>query len=235
MNSLKRHLSVANVLSCVAIFLALGGVAVAAGKVKLGPNQVKAVNIAKQAVTNAKIKTQAVTSGKIKNNGVVTADLANGSVSAAKLANGAVNSAKLGKESVLAKALAKNAVTNGKIGPEAVSTGKIGNEAVTSAKIATALYLQLVKNVRYETATSVNDSATTKAVTASCPAGREVIGGGVRINGASTDPKNGVVVSSSAPVVSATNARVGWEAAAREVGEEPANWQVVAYAVCAEL
>jgi hypothetical protein len=234
-NTLKRHLSVANVLSCVAIFLALGGAAVAAGKVKLGPSQVKAVNIANQAVTNAKIKTQAVTSGKIKNNGVVTADLANGAVNAAKLANGAVNSAKLGKEAVQAKALAKNAVTNGKIGAEAVTTGKIGNEAISAAKISSALYLQLLKNVRYETATSVNDSATSKSVVASCPAGREVIGGGVKINGASTDPKNGVVVSTSAPVTSATNARVGWEAAAREVGEEPASWQVVAYAVCAEL
>jgi hypothetical protein len=71
--NLKRHLSAANVLSCMALFIALGGTAYAA--VKLKPNQVKAVNIAKQAVTNTKLKTQAVTSGKIKNGGVVNADL----------------------------------------------------------------------------------------------------------------------------------------------------------------
>jgi hypothetical protein len=62
-NRLKRHLTVANVLSCVALFVALGsGAAFAA--TKLAPNQVKTTNIANQAVTNPKIKTQAVTSGK---------------------------------------------------------------------------------------------------------------------------------------------------------------------------
>ena len=85
------------------------------------------------------------------------------------------------------------------------------------------------------TETSVNDSATTKSVTATCPVGKEVLGGGVRINGGSTDPKAGVALSESAPAVSATNARVGWTAGGREIGEEALNWQVVAYAVCAEL
>jgi hypothetical protein len=46
----------------------------------------------------------------------------------------------------------------------------------------------------------------------------------------------GAVVSESAPVVSATNARVGWVAGGREIGTKETNpWQVVAYAICAEL
>ena len=85
------------------------------------------------------------------------------------------------------------------------------------------------------TETSVNDSADSKTVTATCPVGKEVLGGGVRINGGSTDPKAGVAPSESAPVVGANNARVGWVAGGREIGEESLNWQVVAYAVCAEL
>ena len=44
MSTLKRHLSVANVLSCIALFVALGGVAYAA--VKIPPNAVKARSIA---------------------------------------------------------------------------------------------------------------------------------------------------------------------------------------------
>ena len=76
MKILKRHLTVTNVLSLTALFVALAGTAYAAGK--LGPGQVKAVNIAPQAVTNSKIKTQAVTSGKIKNSGINAADLAPG-------------------------------------------------------------------------------------------------------------------------------------------------------------
>lgn len=230
MSKLKRHLTVANVLSITAVFIALSATAVAA--TKLGTGQVKAVNIARQAVTNAKIKTQAVTSGKIKNNGVVTADLANGSVTAGKIANGAVNGANLGKEAVTSKALAKNSVTNAKIGPEAVATGKIGNEAITSAKISAAVWNQLVKDVTYESATSPNNSEDEKNVTASCPAGKEAIGGGARINAA---PGVKVAINGTYPAVAANNARTGWIASGRETPEEGGNWQVVAYVVCASL
>jgi hypothetical protein len=227
---LRRHLSVANVLSCIALFVALAGSAYAA--VKIGPNAVKTKNIANQAVTNAKIKTQAVTSGKIKNGGVVNADLGAGAVTNSKIANGAVGASKLGKESVGASALAKKAVTESKLGAESVGTGKIDNEAITSGKISSTVWKQLLKNVTYVTETSVNDSAESKSVIATCPTGKEAIGGGVRINSPATV---NVLPLVSAPVVSATNARVGWEGGGREYAAEAGNWQVVAYAICAEL
>ena len=44
MKAFKRHLTVANVLSCIALFVALSATAVAATKLSTG--QVKAVNIA---------------------------------------------------------------------------------------------------------------------------------------------------------------------------------------------
>jgi hypothetical protein len=230
-STLKRHLSVANVLSLIALFVALSGVAVAAGK--LGTGVVKTANIANQAVTNPKIKTQAVTSGKIKNNGVVTADLANGSVRGAKIANGGIGSGKLGKEVVLNSNIAKKAVTENKLGAEAVTTGKLGNEAVTSAKISSSTWHQLIKNVQYVTETSVNDSETEKSVVAKCPAGKEAIGGGARINSSSSVE---VAINGSYPLVEANNARQGWIASGRETAAtETGNWQIVAYAVCAEL
>lgn len=233
MNRLKQHLTVANVLSCMALFVALGGVAYAAGKI--GPGAVKATNIAKEAVTNPKLKKQAVTSGKIKNGNVNAADLASGAVINSKLAKKAVTNAKLGSESVGASKLAKKAVTTNAIAAESVTNGKLSPESVTAAKLSPSFYLQLLKNVTYVTETSVNDSATAKSVTATCPVGKEVLGGGVKINGGSTDPKAGVAPSESAPAVSATNGRVGWVAGGREIGEEALSWQVVAYAICAEL
>ncbi len=231
MNRLKQHLTFANVVSCMALFVALGGgVAVAAGKI--GPSAVKATNIANEAVTNPKIKRQAVTSGKIKNGNINAADLGTGVVINSKLAKKAVTNAKLGNESVGTSKLAKKAVTESTIGPEAVTNGKLGKESVSAAKLSTSFYLQLLKNVTYVTETSINDSETAKSVTATCPVGKEAIGGGVRINSAATV---NVVPSESAPVVSATNSRVGWVAGGREFAAEPGNWQVVAYAVCAEL
>jgi hypothetical protein len=218
--TLKRHLTVANVLSCMALFIALGGTAYAA--VKLKPNQVKAVNIARQAVTNAKLKTQAVTSGKIKNGGVVNADLG----------AGAVTSSKIVKEAVTNGALAKKAVTEAKLGAESVGTGKIDNEAITSAKISTAVWKQLIKNITYVTETSANNSDEEKSVTASCPSGKEAIAGGARIN---SPASVNAVTSGSYPAVASNNARTGWIATGREFAAEAGNWQIVAYAVCAEL
>ena len=220
MTTLKRHLTAANVLSCMALFIALGGTAYAA--VKLKPNQVKAVNIARQAVTNAKLKTQAVTSGKIKNGGVVNADLGAGAVSSSKIA----------KEAVTNGALAKKAVTEAKLGAESVGTGKIDNEAITSAKISTAVWKQLIKNITYVTETSANNSDEEKSVTASCPNGKEAIGGGARINSPASVK---AVASGSYPAVASNNARTGWIATGREFTEELGTWQIVAYAVCAEL
>lgn len=230
MKTLKRHLTVANVLSCIALFVALGASAVAA--MKLGPNQVKSYNIAKQAVTNPKIKTQAVTSDKIKNLGINSADLGTNSVINSKLAKKVVTNDKLGTEAVGANKLAKNSVITGKIGPEAVAGGKIANEAITSSKLAASFYSQPVRNVAYVTETSVNDSVTEKSVTAFCPAGKEAIGGGVRINSEGTVE---VAATASYPFVDEANARTGWIASGKETAAEIGNWQVVAYVVCAEL
>ena len=56
MKMLKRHLTVANVLAAMALFVALSGVAYAA---TLGKNQVKAKNIATEAVTTAEARSGA--------------------------------------------------------------------------------------------------------------------------------------------------------------------------------
>lgn len=62
---IRRHLSYANVMATMAVFIALGGGAIAAG-VKLKANQVKAKNIKAGAVTEAKIADNAVNASKIK-------------------------------------------------------------------------------------------------------------------------------------------------------------------------
>jgi hypothetical protein len=228
-SKLKRHLSVANVLSLIAIFVALSATAVAA--TKIGPGQVKAVNIANQAVTNSKIKTQAVTSGKIKNLGIVAGDLAANSVLNSKIASKAVTNAKLGNEAVTETKLGKKAVTETKLAAEAVTTGKIRNEAISSAKLSATFYKQLLKNTTYVTATSGPQSETNKTVLANCPAGKEAIGGGVRITGANTN----VVPTESAPEFNAAGARTGWSASGRELVAEPLSWTILSYAVCVEL
>jgi hypothetical protein len=218
-NKFRRHITVANVLSCTALFVALGGSAYAATKLSAG--QVKAVNIASQAVTNPKIKTQAVTSGKIKNGGINAADLGSGSVINSKIANEAVGSTKL----------AKKAVTESKLGSEAVTTGKLDNEAVTGGKLATSLWSQLVKNVSYVNSASVTNNEPNKSATAECPSGKQALGGGVRLEGELKE----VATTGSYPYFNGS-LHNGWTGIAHESGAGPyGDWSIVAFAVCAEL
>jgi len=218
-NMLKRHLTVANVLSCIALFVALGGVAYAA--VKIPVNGVKTRNIAPQAVTNPKIKREAVTSGKIKNGGINALDIGAGQVTNEKIGTGAVSS----------KKIAKKAVTNRTLAEESVTTGKIAKESIEASKISTSLWVQLVRNVAYVNTSSITNDEQNKTATAECPKGKEAIGGGVRLEGELKE----VAVTGSYPF-SSGNSRTGWTGIAHESGAGPyGDWSIVAFAVCAEL
>ncbi len=220
MSRLKKHLSVANVISCMALFVALSGAAVAA-KATLTKNQVKAKNIAKEAVTSPKLKKNAVISSKLATNSVIAAKIANGSVTAGKIANGAVRSNTLGG----------GVVTEAKLKNDAVGNSKLGAGAVTSSKVSPTFLAQLLKNVTYVNASSVSNSEPNKSATASCPAGKQAIAGGVRLEGELAE----VSVTGSYPL-SSGSLRTGWEALAHETGPgQPNNWLVTAFAVCAEL
>ena len=81
------------------------------------------------------------------------------------------------------------------------------------------------------TETSVNDSETEKTVTAGCPAGKEAIGGGVRIN--SPASVKVAINGSTRRCVQQRSHRLDRQRPRDP--EEAGNWSVVAYAVCAEL
>jgi trimeric autotransporter adhesin len=238
---LKRHLSVANVLSCIALFVALSGAAYAATAVT--KNSVKAKSIAKGAVTTPKLRNGAVTNAKLANGAVTGAKIAPATIGSSQLANGAVRSGQLGggvvtegklKNGAVTEAkLLNGAVTNSKLGANAVSAGKIQDGAVTSAKLATSLYTQLVKNASYVTVASASNTVeATKTATASCPAGKQVVGGGARVVGGDQP----IAITESTPTaVTAEGKRTGWTASATQVAVTAVNWSVEVSAICAEF
>jgi hypothetical protein len=239
---LKKHLSFANVMSCVALFMALSGVAYAA---TLGKNAVKTKNIANGAVTAAKIKNSSVTAAKLANGAVIGSKIANGAVGASKLAEASVRSSALGggvvttgklKDlSVTEGKLANSAVTGAKLGASSVETGKLAKESVTGEKLSVSLLGQLVKNVIYPTAVTsvVDDTTEEKSATAECPAGKEAIGGGARVVG--TEVKTVALTQSSPSANLVTGKTTGWFAQAREIAPEGKAWGVEVHVVCAEL
>ncbi len=128
----RSKLTYSNVIATMALFIALGGVAVAAG---LPRNSVGANQLKRGSVTAAKIRKQAVTSAKLAPKSVINGKLAENSVGPGNIGNGAVTSAKLAASSVLATAIKNGVVTTNKLTNEAVTTPKLANESVSSAKL----------------------------------------------------------------------------------------------------
>jgi len=131
-DAIRRRLSYSNVIATGALFIALGGVAVAAG---LPRHSVGAKQLKRGAVTTAALRKQAVTSGKLAPKSVITGKLGPNAVTPGNIGNGAVTTAKLADGSVIAKTIKNSVVTTNKLNNGAVTTAKLGDEAVNSAKL----------------------------------------------------------------------------------------------------
>jgi hypothetical protein len=123
----------ANVVATIALFIALGGAAVAAGlpRNSVGPNQLK-----RGAVTAAKIRKQAVTSGKIKAGSVTAGKLGANAVLPGNLGNGIISTQKIAAGAVIASTIKNGVVTNNKLANASVNTQKLADNAVTASKLA---------------------------------------------------------------------------------------------------
>jgi hypothetical protein len=129
----RPKLNYANVIATIALFVALGGAAVAAG---LPRNSVGTKQLKRGAVTAAKLKRGAVTSGKIAPRAVTAGKLGANAVLPGNLGNGIIGTAKLSDQAVNAAKLKNGAVTTNKLNNAAVTAAKLGDGAVTSGKLA---------------------------------------------------------------------------------------------------
>ena len=141
--AVRKRVTYSNVIATMALFIALGGVAVAA--TKLPRNSVGTKQLKRGAVTSAKLGKKSVIAGKLGPNSVGPGNIGNGAVTTAKLGassviastikNSVVTTNKLNNEAVTAAKLGKESVTAAKLGKEAATTAKLDNESVTSAKL----------------------------------------------------------------------------------------------------
>ena len=118
---IRRHLTYANVVSTLCLFILLGGTAWAVAANSIGTAQLK-----NGAVTNPKIAANAVNGQKI----------VNGSVGGVDLANNAVNGPKIFDGSIAAPDLADNSVNGAKIADGSVAGADLADNSVNTAKIA---------------------------------------------------------------------------------------------------
>jgi hypothetical protein len=99
----KPRLTYANVMSTIAVMIALGGTSYAA------------FNLPNNSVTSKKIKDGAVHASDLGNNAVTSKKLANNAVTTSKIADAAVTSSKLANNAVTSSALAPNSVTKSNV------------------------------------------------------------------------------------------------------------------------
>ena len=91
--------------------------------------------IAADAVTNAKIAIDAVRANVIEAGAITSAKIAADAITATKLADDAVTNAKIAVDAIQANVIEAGAITETKIGNSAITTAKIDANAITSAKI----------------------------------------------------------------------------------------------------
>ncbi|MEU6142141.1 hypothetical protein ABZ848_17455 [Streptomyces sp. NPDC047081] len=113
-----------------------------------------------------------------------------------------------------------------------VLCGALAGSGLVSTPAAANVLLDeptAVSGYTYVERHSTYDSGSSRDVSAPCPSGKVVLAGGVSFVGG----KRGVLLRGSYPVHS--SAGDGWTASAEEVGAgTTANWQLRAYAVCAD-
>ncbi len=198
---------------------------------KLAPGAVGSGQIADGAAVAAKVGPAAVGPDAIAPGAVATKHLVPGAVSSPQLAAGAVTSAH-----VATNALVGADIDEGTIGrvrrttrADSADTAIRATRADTAASAGSLDGLTrtaVLSNVTLvDTATRATWTSLKGPVTARCPDGARIGGGGAASEGSTT----GVAITRSGPA-SAT----AWVAAAEEVGVVSAPWRLVVTATCAD-
>lgn len=150
--------SPALILSCVALFMALTGSALAVG-------------LAKNSVRSAQI-----VDGTVR-----TVDLTDAAVTTPKIAPAAVDQTKIAPEAVGATQIAANAVSSGKVADQSLTSDDLGPNSVGSSELqAGAVRATELGTIIQATNSSPVANGANVSVAAICPEGTVVISGGAQ-------------------------------------------------------
>jgi hypothetical protein len=178
----------------------------ALGVALTGTSYATVLNVPDGSVTTAKIKNGAVTTPKLKNDAVTVDKLAANAVTAGQVKNG----------SLLKEDFKSGQLPAGPPGPQ----GPAGPRGVPGPKGAPG-----VSGLQRVDAATSSSSANSKAVVATCPSGKRVVGGGAQVTGSGS---NKVSITQSFPDSNGDR----WNGNAVEVVATGSSWQLQAYALC---
>jgi hypothetical protein len=220
----RRRPSAALVISCVALFLALAGSALALPK-----NTVRSAQIVNGTIRTVDLRDEAVKSAKVADQSLTANDLAPDSVGSEEIAENAVASPEVAPDSLTAEDLGANSVASAEIAPNAVGSEELAANSVNSVEIATdavnasevannAISADELAAVTVRTNSEPIEGGKNGAISVPCQAGEQVLSGG------GAPSAFGVEMTSSAPTGN------GWYYAASNKNAGDATLTV--YAVC---
>jgi hypothetical protein len=199
----KFRPSPAVAISCLALFLALTGSALAVGK-----NTVRSAQIVNGTVRTVDLGDNAVTSPKIADATVTAADLGTDSVGNDEIAKDAVKADEIADNAVASSEVADQSLTQDDLGPNSVGSSELQAGAVRASELGPII------QVSNSTGIAANSN---NGVSIQCPAGTTVISGGAQ-------PANfGVEMTSS------LRSGNGWLYQARNNNAAPSTLTVFAY------
>jgi hypothetical protein len=128
MQWIRSHLSFANAISMIALFVALGGTSVAAvslaknsvGSKQVKKNSLKAADIARNAVGASEIRSNSVRGGDVGDGTIGSLDIGDNAIGGGELSDNSVGSSELGDNSV-----GSSEVTDGSVGSGEVTDGSL--------------------------------------------------------------------------------------------------------------
>lgn len=204
----RRGPSPALIVACLALFVALGGVA---------------YGVAADSIGTRAIKDGSVRSGDVRDGSLRGHDVANGSLLGRDIKNGTVRA-----EDIHRGAIGSSEVFNGALRGADLAVGTIGDREIADAEldvrrlagVAARRYVRDVRQIRVET---LDDARTPKQPPpARCPKGTRLLGGGAHAVGAGPSE---IAISDNGP------RRRSWTASAYATA--PAgDWKLVVIAIC---
>jgi hypothetical protein len=190
MDWFRRHLTYANVMSTIGVFVALGGVSYAALK------------LPKNSVGSKQIKANAVKSGKIKDRQVKLSDLAGSSVDGSKVLDGSIGPIDLGADSVDSSKVFNGSLGTDDLADSAVNSAKVADDSLASDDVAPGTFVSGTITVQFNEAAADLGNGAETSLDAQCLAGQTAIGGGARGDLTNSELTK---ITASRPIISPSN------------------------------
>lgn len=160
----KFRISPATVISCVALFLAFTGSALAIGK-----NTVRSAQIVDATIRTVDLRDNAVAAGKIAPDAVDTTEIAENGVESADVAPDSLAAGDLAASSVASPEVADQSLTDADLGPNSAGSSEIQAGAIRASELGPIIEVTNSTQIK---------AGANAVVSATCPAGTTVMSGG---------------------------------------------------------